>query len=336
MKNFLFILSLLAISACEKELDYEFGEFQKSVVVNSILSTDSNFNVSLSYSKSIFSVGDFEMISNAEVKIKNTTNGQSIIMESLGDGTYTYANQPIEGHSYELEVTIDGQEKVIEANTYVPDSLDAVVDVAPIFIGEEFQEFSIDIVIEDNPDVENYYIYEVIRNNKYDCHEPKEDDPSDDPVPDPNGPDVPDQNSEPLNDDNADVISPVTGDFLTPDGYTNQNNINKKNDGSGFISDKEFSNNKFKTSFSITKEDIRDDNSEQIINRECLDENESPYSLKVMTVSADLFDYLKSVDFFNQSISNDTSIKQPVTIITNIENGVGIFGGVNVQIYPIK
>ena len=156
-----FILSLTFIFSCEEEITLGSETSQRQIVINSIISTDSTWNVNLSYSKSIFSSSDFNFITDATVKVTNLTNSQSFFLKNLGNGDYQRGLKPTEGHTYELEITtIEG--KRANAVTYVPSVLQVEVMKNDAIDENGNETIEIDIEIEDNPLEENFYVWEIV------------------------------------------------------------------------------------------------------------------------------------------------------------------------------
>jgi len=85
-----------------------------------------------------------------------------------------------------------------------------------------------------------------------------------------------------------------------------------------FISDREFNGGQHNTSF-ITFEDVKSfQNTDP--------QNGKKLKLRVLSVSKDLFEYLKSVEESYRSQNINTSSVYPVDYEFNISNGIGIFG----------
>ncbi len=345
MKPFYVILSLLLFVSCETEVDYDYSDFEREPVVNSILSTDSGFNVDLHWTKSVFDDADFQHIENARVTMHNVSSNIYSHLSYNGDGQYVADNKPAEGQEYVLYVDI-GKER-LWATTQIPHNLDANVKVETDYKDGSFSSFSIDLEILDNPNEENFYIYEVVK-RVVGCHEADEDKVGDNLGQSDNGSD--DTENGTVDDsgqtrDSSVIAAPGIEDYETIESYTNQTDFESKNlNATSFVSDRdsEFDdNNKFTTSIVLTKEEIENDNDNRkiediILEDDSCEEEHIEYALKIMTVSAELFDYLKSVDLSNQQQRVNTSNTIPVNIESNIENGLGIFGGVNVQIFPIQ
>ena len=163
MKQFAVILLFFSLLSCEETINIDSAESQKQIVINSIISPDSSWNVNLSYSKSIFDNSDFQLINDAAVKVSSLNSGQSFYLTNTSDGNYQRALNPTEGHSYELEVVTVNNE-IAKARTYLPSVIK--VDVMKIdAVDEDGNEtIEIDIEIDDNPEEENFYVWEIVEN----------------------------------------------------------------------------------------------------------------------------------------------------------------------------
>lgn len=164
MRYNFYILLILAFSACETEIQVDQSEYKPFVVVNSIVSADSMWVVQLNYSKSIFDNSDFKPVEDASVHIAVMADTDSNVDEEIqsfylqheGNGRYTRSNRPAEGRNYQLTVEVD--EEVITARTYVPKVLHASAEV--IELTPDSKHISIE-VIEDEAR-ENFYAYELL------------------------------------------------------------------------------------------------------------------------------------------------------------------------------
>lgn len=303
MKQIIATLICFAFLSCEESIDIKSDNDSSQIVLNSIISTDSVWRVNLSYSKSIFSPDDFELIDDASVKVNNLNNGQSFFLESKGNGCYGRALNPNEGHNYELVITTKDS-RIVKARTYVPSVLevDVVKNSSIDMNGDETIE--IDIEIEDNPDEDNFYVWELVENTAPIVEEQ----PNDAPI------------------ENLDINYSIASEDEGED--ENLKTLNSQI----FVSDKEFTGKKYAARVTIGKEVL-----ENIQNPELpAGESHARFSLRVMAVSADLFEYLRTYELYRQSEIKVTSISQPVSVYSNIEHGLGIFGGYLLKEFPIQ
>ncbi len=297
MNRLVFISLIILFFSCEENVTIRGTNSQNQVVINSIISKDSTWNVNLSYSKSIFDDSPFEYLDHASAKITNLTSGQTFFLKNKGKGQFQRALHPNEGHSYHLEVTtIDGQ--IVQATTYVPSVLK--VDVGKTDGLDEVgkQTLEIDIQIEDNITEENFYVWELVEN----VYE------------------------ESTNDDteNSNIA------FTLPLVPKKEDSRLKTLSSLLFISDNDFNGDTYSTKLTLGNDVL-------IENPTSIDPVEQPrFSLRIMAVSKDLFEYLRSYELYKQTDIKVTSIVQPVEVYSNIENGLGIFGGYNLKEFPIQ
>lgn len=328
----------LILWSCEDRRDFDVDNFEKEVVLNSIISTDSSWNVQLSYTKSIFDEEEFSIIGDADVRVLNLTNGQSFYLDKNKAGSYSRELNPVEGHEYALSVEIPGHDE-ISARTYVPSVLE--VDVVSNFTStnDGKENIEIDIEITDNPNEENYYVWELL---EVDLRRFAADAASSSPV----STKIDDLASE--EEDNNDEISSDENSENSTNEFLSTNNIYS------FLTDDDTDNSYQKKDYNslsfLSESDVR---SGKIANRLILDgkiltnqsaegeeENSNPkktplFELKVMAVSSDLYEYLKSYESYRNNEIKNTSISDPVIIHSNIENGLGIFGGYNLKSFYI-
>ncbi|MBT8191150.1 MAG: DUF4249 domain-containing protein [Bacteroidia bacterium] len=301
MKHFVYILFLFSLFACEETINIESTDSQKQIVINSIISPDSSWNVNLSYSKSIFDNSDFQYINQATVKITSLNTGQAFFLKNIGDGHYGRSLNPTEGHSYEMEVTT-AEDEVATARTYLPSVIQVDVIKKDALDEEGNETIEIDIEIEDNPEEENFYVWEIVEN----IYEENIEDPEGE--------------------------SYVAATLPLELELENQEENLKSLNSLLFISDSEFDGTVYTTKLTLGNEIITKNGHENT--------NQNPsinprFNLKVMAVSKDLFEYLRTYELYKQTDIKVTSLTQPVDIYSNIENGLGIFGGFSLKEFPI-
>ena len=337
--SFNLICFALILWSCEDRRNFDVDNFEKEVVLNSIISTDSSWNVQLSYTKSIFDQEDFSIIDEADVRVLNLTNGQSFYLDKKQTGLYARELNPVEGHEYALSINIPGYDE-IHARTYVPSVLE--VDVVSNFIRDNDgkENIEIDLEITDNPNEENYYVWELL---EVDLNRFSANASSSSPV----STIIEEEASVDAQDDSEDV--PNDGN---PDSATNA--LLSPNNIFSFLTEDDSDNRYQKKDYNslsfLSESDVR---AGKIANRLILDGkiltnhtdegeeansnlNKTPlFELKVMAVSSDLYEYLKSYELYRNNVIKNTSISDPVIIYSNIENGLGIFGGYNLKSFYI-
>ena len=329
------LILFLALISCEERRSLELDSFEKEPVVYGIISTDNGWEVQLSYTKSIFDDSNFEMEKDAIVSIKDVTSGESYDLDYKRSQVYANDNMPEEGHNYELEIRIP-HEPIINAQTYIPDVLD--VDVNQIIYTDEagFPAMELDIELQDNPEEENFYIWELVPATQRNT--------SVDPI---------QLNSDPIQtiaDENLNAEEVQRGDLTSERPITKAENIfnivSTEESVLSELTDKVISRPLFFSEADvdqgkITNTLVIDHNlleaSEVIIDDESTNilDNGPRFRLNVMAVSSDLFEFLQSWEKYKASDQYSSSISDPAILYSNIENGRGIFGGYVIKSFTI-
>ena len=340
MIRFLAILSFsFLILSCEEKRDINLDDFEKEIVVNGIISTDSIFSIHLSYTKSIFEEGDFNFNDNAIVRIQNLTKPLSFIMKKQLDGKYERAYYPVEGNEYLLTVNVEGKEE-IRASTYIPSVVDVNVNSKLSYDTNGFEDLEVEIEIIDDPGVSNYYVWELVEINEEAFAQNNEVEEGSEGTPNPRngGKVIIDGNTseeEPIDEIEDDIsieeIFSFSGEQDESSPYTSKDLnsysfLSDDNAKDGKISNKLLIDNSFLPS-NIYKP------SESEVSG--LDDRVPLFELKVMAVSSDLYEYLKAYETYRNSDNKNTSLSNPIPIYSNIENGLGIFGGYSLKSFYI-
>ncbi len=337
------ILTLILIYSCEDRREFEVNDFEKEIVLNAIISTDSIWNINLSYTKSIFDDTDFEQINNASVKIKDLSNGQSFFLDTKKTGNYTRDLNPVEGHEYEINVNIPSRQE-IHAITYVPSVLE--VDVVSNLVIDENGNENIEIGLEitDNPNEENYYVWELLEVDPKYFNETKaapistkyEEEPVDNVTPeDPIDTDGGGINPGNIGNTNGTLTA---GDIFSFNTLQDDSEYQSKslNDPS-FFSESDVKAGKIANKLILASSLISSINDNYVINESgTIEEERVPlFELKIMAVSSDLYDYLRTYQQYKRSEIINSSFADPIIIHSNIRNGLGIFGGYNLKSFYI-
>lgn len=339
MVRTLIVISLgLIFWSCEDRRTFDLDDFQKEVVLNSIISTDSSWNVQLSFSKSIFDESDFTIIEDATVRVHNLTNGQSFYLEKKKSGYYSRELHPVEGHEYAITAKVPGFEE-LKAMTYVPSVLEVDVVSKLTTNNEDRQSIEIDIEITDNPNEENYYVWELLEVDQarfaqngshsspvstiYEPTEPEDDASGSDPDPSEN-------NENP----GSNILSP---DNIFSFNDEEESDYQKKDLNSlSFLSESDVRFGKIANRLILDSSIFNGNNPGNNPGSGQGEHNKTPlFELQVMAVSSDLYEFLKSYEIYKNDDIKNTSISDPVIIHSNIENGLGIFGGYNLKSFYI-
>ena len=290
---------VLILSSCQKDLKIGQEDFEARLVVNSIFSPDSLWSINVSTTKNIFdSESQIENIVDAKVILEDRSLNIDIPIENLGNGVYSSIGfLPKEGHQYEIFVQKEGYERA-HSFTYVPSY--AKVEISKKEVVNTFNDvvYKLSIDIEDDPNQQNYYVWEIVTDKK-----------------------------------NAGVVYKEEEfeelqDFLSSSFPVNQpkTGINTALSADGIFNGSSYS----EEFFIVPSGKVTDGPGSGPIEVD----NERLY-LKVKSVSQDLYLYHESLKSYKNSANVNTSISSPLSIFSNIENGLGLFGAYSETIIPI-
>ena len=288
----LFGAIILLFCACEADLKIDGLQTQSKLVVNSVFSPDSTWTVHVSKTRNIFTESKNAMtVDHAEVAIVDLETGEQIDLISQGEGLYSVKLlKPIPGREYEISVKADGFEDV-----FARDETPFPVEVN--FVKEEVIEHNgsdvlkVDFEIIDKGGQENYYVWELVV-TKIDQEEE-------------GGSEIKDV---------ALIGSLDTNIDDSANGVKEQKKL--------FITDLTFDGSNYNTSF-YTDPGFEDGQSEGEDDPNIVYEKE----LHISVISKNYYLYLRSLELYENSGNTSSTVSQPAEIFTNIENGLGIFGG---------
>jgi len=235
------------------------------------------------------SIGD---IRDAEVWITNLETDEITVLDYSKElGLFSAETSPEGYASYRIDVTHPDY-KSAHAINRVPSAIEIVeIDTSTvIYQGEE--TLKIDFNIIDNGKEDNFYVWDIIDSDE----------------------DITDI----LPDNQADLVSEdMNLENIADQGGQNQSKL--------FFQDSEFNGTEYEASFMTFK------------NRNLTEENSSvdgegeeiKLQLRILSVSQELFEYLKSVESYYQRNNPNTSSVHPIEIHSNVVDGLGIFGAYN-------
>ncbi len=152
----LFVVFFL-ISACEKNVDIDIEEIDPMIVLNGVLKADSTVEIYLSRTRHILDNRDITNISDASVEISDDA-GNNALLKYGSDKLYETVNmQVIPGRSYTVTAAAPGFNDV-SATCVIPDPVPFQrFDTAGTVNewGDKMMEF--DLVFNDPPGENNYY-----------------------------------------------------------------------------------------------------------------------------------------------------------------------------------
>lgn len=168
MKKLIYIIITLAIAltACEKKLDFPFEYTKPKLVLNCILSNTSEIYFSVSRSMHILDNKEIVMIPDASVIIFEDDNPLQVVPVSDGEGTYHAAYIPKPGHTYKFQISKDGFD-TIEAEAQMPatTTINSFNCKSMTLNDEEMyyytNNFDINVNFNDSQEQENYYMIKV-------------------------------------------------------------------------------------------------------------------------------------------------------------------------------
>ena len=163
MKRILFIILSLIVFACEMEIEVEVPFEEPKLTANCWFTTDGNWWVRVSKSKSILNSSDYIFIANANVKIYeyNRLVAELIHKEN---GWYSFADpyqvyNAVPGREYNLKVSVPGF-PTLEANEKLsgkPEIDTIIFDKTNLRYEYELSGYKLIVRINDSPVDDNYY-----------------------------------------------------------------------------------------------------------------------------------------------------------------------------------
>ena len=285
------IIIFLLVS-CTKEIPFPDSTVEPVIVVNSTFTKQNDFvvDVSSSIANSLNSIP--EKIDNATVIITDLSNNHSETLNHLWNGKYSLENfQPDENTEYHIEVSAPNFAS-INSNS-ISNSIpgEFSFEIKDHYLGyyKGTESYFVTIEIVDNPDEENFYLIEI------------EDFINEGIINGSNN--VYGHFTDDINADKIDNINTVDGDL------GGQSKI--------FLSDINFNGEKYTFKFWWSE-----------ILLQSLSQTTGNYiECHVRSVSKTYYDYEKSLESHKHSFYQDFGGSSPVQIISNINNGFGLFAG---------
>ncbi len=166
MKKLIYIIiaSAIALTACEKTLDFPFEYKQPKLVLNCVLSNTSEIEFTIGRSMHILDTKEIVMISDADVIIFEDDKPLQVVPVSEGNGVYHVAYIPKVGHTYKFQVSKDKFETIeAEVKMAAPTTINSLSGKQKstddgYYYGDEFD---VSLNFNDIPNDENYYMVYV-------------------------------------------------------------------------------------------------------------------------------------------------------------------------------
>ncbi len=122
MRKFLnFLILLLFLSSCVKEIELSFKSTEPQIVVNCLFSEDEPWKLYLTKMKYEYELYD-QFIDNAVVRVESNNN-DTILFVNEGNGIYTSSKYPKDGQVYSLSVYVPGY-NTITATSKIPGDIE--------------------------------------------------------------------------------------------------------------------------------------------------------------------------------------------------------------------
>jgi len=298
-------LALLCIS-CSDNFDTQSESESSRMVLNSVFAPGELLNVHLATTRKILNPDSkISNITSADVEI--TDNKTSVVyrLNHVGEGNYQSDDfRPSFGGSYSVIAHAEGFRSV-EATSSVP--VQAFVTQTDVYQGDfsesgDMRELFVNLEFYSEATETQYYIWEIINEDR------------------------PTSNTFDFNDVADGPVLLYSEDSRTESVLADesfQTRVFLVDDGSqGLV----------QTSF-VTMTDpviafqFGDDTDEDA---------DVLLKVRAMTVSKDLYEYFKSIEIYRLRGEINSSITQPVDIYSNVEGGLGIFGGLTSEILNIE
>lgn len=314
--TFCALLLVVLLASCEQDLDLSMIEVDRSIVVNSIFNNEEALLIDLSYSRSVLERHkDFEKIEDAKVYVGEVGHSDWSLMLHQGNGIYSLDDFIASaGVSYGIEIEMPDGKKIF-AESILPKQAQVELVKTAFVDGLQGSALQVNFDIIDQDEEENYYIWDIITPNY-------EDDPFS------------------LGGDET------YRDYLYNFGE-NSDPISQRNRGQSKIYSNDSRANEggvLPASF-ITYQDltIGQDNSNlpdtTNVDQEELEDvlpSDIPVTLRVLTVSKELYEYYRSIELYYQNGASNSSITNPTEIYSNISCGRGIFAGYSETHIPLN
>jgi hypothetical protein len=331
MKKLIYIIIVIAIAltACEKTLDFPFEYKKPKLVLNCVLSNTSEIDFSISRSMHILDTKEIVKISDADVIIFEDGNPLQVVPVSDGEGNYHAAYIPKAGHTYKFQVSKDGFE-TIESEVTMPNptTINSISGKQKsnddgYYYGDEFD---VSLNFSDIPDNENYYMIYVTSDLPEDMKEYFDENYMY------SVEDLFDKNYK-LNLECNDIsvssgyggtLLYMADEVISGENYTIKFSAQDYRDIRGIFYGLIYEDDDYYYKDGEEGEGEDDDEGESIEDLPFYREYEYKLIVHLRSVNKDYYQYQKSYDLYIENDGNPFS--EPTLVKTNIKNGLGILG----------
>ena len=162
LNYWLSIIYMLLFATCDVSIPLPETELEQVIVANAFFSPDSTWQVQLTKSFALNQADQVELVANGIVEIQDLANNQTIKLIHQQNGMYTSQELlPIANKAYQLSAEVDGFKRVLATNQ-TPLPFAASVTNSRFINFRNRPSFLFDLQIVDNPEVDNFYLIEVV------------------------------------------------------------------------------------------------------------------------------------------------------------------------------
>lgn len=328
----LLFISFIAFSGCEETVELDI-DFQSRYVISSYFNSDSPWAVEISTSSNSLDPGSqIELIDDARITIYDQNYEELYELYHQENGIYSNEDKsPTAGRGYHIKVERGAD--VLTAYSYVPENSKLKINNFTIVQEDKDEGIEVDFQIEDNSDLEAYFIWEIVEIEK------EEDGSSV-----VNGDKLSDilinnLNSEsPISEtDKIEIISVGSygnGTYSTIYSSLKGRNGNRSfgdavttyNTGKDFIAETQVGVGSDDSIFEYDPTGDGEDGDPNVVGGSTTTPD-SVFELRVVSISRELYEHYNSVEA-SDGVVNGSNNKQ-FPIYTNVDNGIGIFAGFN-------
>ena len=302
MKNFLYFFTFsLLFASCDIVVDLDIPEHDRVLVVNSILTTDSMINASISHSVGAFDASSISYVNNATVEVYEDgvllgemDEQASLSSDSSGelDSTYVYNfNQnPVAGKIYSYEIVHPDYEAV-RAETTVPAVVKLNVNDVTLLSEQDYEKhYRVRFSFNDAPEDNFYRLRLRYQNEYYDGF-----------------------------------------DYFESNDASMISSVGVQSDGATFYGDEALFDDEM---FNGTEKEISIDffdYNKFFLGEDPDDDFETEYTLELTSVSESYYTYIRSLRAHYDNQDQFIFAGEPVQVFTNIENGLGVLGSMSLD-----
>ena len=298
MKNFLYFFTFsMLFASCDIVVDLDIPEHERVLVVNSILTTDSMINASISHSVGAFDASSISYVNNATVEVYEDGVLLGEMNEEVSffynflyelDSTYVYNfnHNPVAGKIYSYEIAHPDYEAV-RAETTVPAAVKLNVNDVTLLSEEDYEKhYRVRFSFNDAPE-DNFYRLRLRNPNTYDGF-----------------------------------------DYFESNDASMISSAGVQSDGATFYGDEALFDDEM---FNGTKKEISIDFFDYKSFWFEEEGIEVQFILELTSVSESYYTYIRSLRAHYDNQDQFIFAGEPVQVFTNIENGLGVLGSMSVD-----